>query len=821
MNKYKKVSLFMIVSFLTTMSNGILLSPKVVAKADGNATVLQTNTSQNNNVTTGAAISVPMSQSSNLPQGMIGKDIGNPGKAGLAVFNSATKQFIITGSGKDIDKTATGNDQFQFSYIKAKGDFTISARILGLDGQNGAAPGGDAKVGLMVRSDVDNPNSYHVSQVWHKKAGARGISRYDGFANGSSTTLNITLPINIKMQKTGDSYNITFEDSSSPSNIVTKVVNAKGLSLDSSGNPKDVYVGMAVTSADNTKTVSATFDNVKVIMNDGTVLFNSNAGKPVAPTNLQAIAGNSLVGLTWDPVVTASSYTVKQSTNINGPFENVITTNKLVEGKITTSIDGLKNNVTYYYKVTATNDEGEGQETEVVSVTPLETLKPLIPDNVVVNPGNSTASLKWDAVKGASSYKIFYGTDENNLTQVIDNVKETNKVIDSLKNSTKYYFAVCAVNSNGESDKSKIVSVTPLLPAAVPTGFNALGADSKVNLVWDKVEGSDLYVIKRALKSDGIYKDIATTKTCSYVDKNVVNGTEYLYKITSSIGNVQSEETNSISVVPQAITDSIISNLKVEDSVNQDSWSVQKNFNKGSQLFGDSTSKANLVPDKYLGCDFIRSSVNSKIFSTADIPKTKLASFTLNDSADVYVALDNRVYLKPTWLSEEDGWIKTADTITDNKEYPVTYDIYRKNYDKGSNVELGPNTDVGQITCENYFVIVKKQSYQADQKSKIVFKDLNGNVVTKLKASTDLIVNANVANNAYTSKDATLVVGLYDSNNKLIKFIYTSESIKFEDENLFTTSFKLPDDINGLKVKAFIWDNFSNMKLISDIGTLN
>ncbi|WP_127586801.1 polysaccharide lyase family 8 super-sandwich domain-containing protein [Paenibacillus koleovorans] len=100
-------------------------------------------------------------------------------------------------------------------------------------------------------------------------------------------------------------------------------------------------------------------DNVKVSSPTGTAA-------PAAPTNLVASPGNAQIGLTWDAVTGATSYTVKRSTTSGSGYSNVQT------GITATSFTNtsLTNGTTYYYVVSAFNGATESPNSAEVGATP-------------------------------------------------------------------------------------------------------------------------------------------------------------------------------------------------------------------------------------------------------------------------------------------------------------------------------------------------------------------------------------------------------------------------------------------------------------------
>lgn len=85
---------------------------------------------------------------------------------------------------------------------------------------------------------------------------------------------------------------------------------------------------------------------------------------PAAPANLEATAGNESVSLSWTAVSGATSYNIQRSTG--GNFYDIAT------GVTSSSYqdNNLINGTTYYYTVTAVNENGEGGASNAVSATP-------------------------------------------------------------------------------------------------------------------------------------------------------------------------------------------------------------------------------------------------------------------------------------------------------------------------------------------------------------------------------------------------------------------------------------------------------------------
>jgi hypothetical protein len=122
----------------------------------------------------------------------------------------------------------------------------------------------------------------------------------------------------------------------------------------------------------------------------------------------------------------------------------------------------LTNGSTYYYVVSGTNNVGESANCAQVYATPSASASvPATPTGLAAYSAGGGVGLTWSAVSGATSYNVkratasggpyttlFYG-----LGQAIPSFTDL-----SAGNLTTYYYVVTAVNANGESASSGIVS---------------------------------------------------------------------------------------------------------------------------------------------------------------------------------------------------------------------------------------------------------------------------------------------------------------------------------------------------------------------------
>ena len=255
--------------------------------------------------------------------------------------------------------------------------------------------------------------------------------------------------------------------------------------------------------------------------------------KPAAPVvSIGHSAASGKPQLTWSAVTGAASYNVYRATAENGSYSLL--------GSVTVTNytnTGAKEGVTYYYKVTAVNDSGEGEYSNIVSgkvksVTP----KPSAP---VVKIGNSATSgkpmLTWNAVSGATSYKVYRATSQNGTYSLLGTTTATSYTNTGAKAGTTYYYRVKAVNDAGMSPYSNIVSgqaksVTPK-PSAPVVKIGNSASSGKPMLTWKAVSGAASYKVYRATTKNGAYSVINTTKALTYTNTGAALGTTYYYKV--------------------------------------------------------------------------------------------------------------------------------------------------------------------------------------------------------------------------------------------------------------------------------------------------
>ena len=272
------------------------------------------------------------------------------------------------------------------------------------------------------------------------------------------------------------------------------------------------------------------------------------AAVPAAPVvKLGNSAASGKPVLTWNAVPGATSYKVYRATSKSGTYSLL--------GTVTTTSytnTGAKEGTTYYYRVKAANGAGESAYSNVVSGKVVVTPKPAAP---VVKIGNSAASgkpmLTWNAVSGATAYKVYRATSQNGTYSLLGTVTTTSYTNTGAKAGVTYYYKVKAVNSAGESAYSNVVSgkvksVTPK-PSAPVVKIGHSATSGKPMLTWNAVSGATSYKVYRATAKNGTYSLLGTVTTTSYTNTGAKAGTTYYYKVKAVNSAGESAYSNVVS----------------------------------------------------------------------------------------------------------------------------------------------------------------------------------------------------------------------------------------------------------------------------------
>ncbi len=256
--------------------------------------------------------------------------------------------------------------------------------------------------------------------------------------------------------------------------------------------------------------------------------------------DLKATAGDGKVELTWSEISGAEKYKIRRydgtSWSDYAEVENAgYTDTDLINGK------------TYKYAVYTFNGGAWSPASVTVSATPVDT-NIAAPENVKATAVVGKITLTWDAVAGATKYKIrrHNGTSWSDYKEV-----STNSFTDTAVTAgTTYKYAVYAYGSKW-SAASAIVSVkAAAATVSAPANVKATAVVGKITLTWDAVTGATKYKVRR--HNGTSWSDYATATTNSFEDTAVTAEKTYKYAVYAYANGKWSGASATVSAVAKA-----------------------------------------------------------------------------------------------------------------------------------------------------------------------------------------------------------------------------------------------------------------------------
>ena len=173
-----------------------------------------------------------------------GVEVGAPVSGGSTVVVENGVAYDITAGGKDISESS---DQFHFAHQQRTGDFDVRVRIASLTRAHDWS-----KAGLMARESLSTGSRNVFIMSTPDVSGYRISSRFtDGGSTLSTGTGVVTYPNTwVRLRRVGN----VFTGYRSTDGVNWVQVGSRNLAL-----PETVYFGMAVTSHNTTRTVTAQF----------------------------------------------------------------------------------------------------------------------------------------------------------------------------------------------------------------------------------------------------------------------------------------------------------------------------------------------------------------------------------------------------------------------------------------------------------------------------------------------------------------------------------------------------------------------------------
>ena len=271
----------------------------------------------------------------------------------------------------------------------------------------------------------------------------------------------------------------------------------------------------------------------------------------------------------------------------------------------------------YFYKISAVTSDGESERSGFVGaeVLPddkgpgmpqgvLAVLDASLSDQVIVSWIAPTTDVDGGRLTGLAGYVVLRSEGGNTSFVEVARVGADALIYEDsgLEPLTLYVYAVVALDEAGNESALAVDPEARTGGVAVPSSLLARGEISRIVLMWfDSVEESLLgYNVHRSTVSDGDYERLGlagssfTTGRTSYVDEDVVGGTDYYYKVSAVVLG-GGESSRSVFVGATALLDDVAPGVPQDltAQVSQDSigqvvlrWTAPLQDADGGELTG-------------------------------------------------------------------------------------------------------------------------------------------------------------------------------------------------------------------------------------------
>jgi len=212
------------------------------------------------------------------------------------------------------------------------------------------------------------------------------------------------------------------------------------------------------------------------------------AGPPTAPVNASASRANQQITVSWNTPLSAegatmSGYNIYRSLS-PGTEEFLIATglqNQYTDGNLT-------NGIRYYYTVTAVNAIGESTFSSETSAVPAAV--PPGPRNVTTVQGNGFITVSWlspanDEGAAILGYKLYKSTTANVTETWIALGNVTNYTDSFVVAGQVYFYAITAINAEGEGSMSDVINITAAVVPGAPVNLQVESGPACMLLSWE------------------------------------------------------------------------------------------------------------------------------------------------------------------------------------------------------------------------------------------------------------------------------------------------------------------------------------------------
>jgi fibronectin type 3 domain-containing protein len=251
--------------------------------------------------------------------------------------------------------------------------------------------------------------------------------------------------------------------------------------------------------------------------------------RPAAPVGVNVTGGPVAASLavSWDGADGAASYKVYRSSAEDGVYTQA------GASETTTYTDtGLVMGTVYYYRVSAVNAAGEGEKS--ASAHAAAPSIPVPADLTASVESASSIKLSWNAVAGATGYKLYFALTLEGDYSLAAEVTGTSYIHTGRTKGQQYFYKAASVSGGSESGMSAAVSTIIAVPAAPADLTVEPLSHASLKVSWAPVPGAKLYSVYRDTANSVSSSDIITSTTAAeYTDTGLNPFCQYYYKVSA------------------------------------------------------------------------------------------------------------------------------------------------------------------------------------------------------------------------------------------------------------------------------------------------
>lgn len=281
--------------------------------------------------------------------------------------------------------------------------------------------------------------------------------------------------------------------------------------------------------------VTAATDSSGTMESDFSIFDDGYRGVPVTLDYLTINGSASISAGDKAAYTCTAAYTDKSTRSVSPTWSITAGADYVTRSGATLTAKAVSANQTVTLKA-AYSDGVTRTTTKTITI---RAVKPSAPANVWLKSATASGiAIGWDAVAGASSYRIYRSVNGGSYA-LLTTVSGTSYTDGSAAPGATCTYAVAAVNGAGESARSG-TTASGVLPLAAPVGLNASKGlyTDKVTLTWQPVVGATHYRVYRATTETGAKTALGDWQTgMAYEDKSGTAGATYYYFVVAATSN--------------------------------------------------------------------------------------------------------------------------------------------------------------------------------------------------------------------------------------------------------------------------------------------